>query len=150
MKNYLNYITAALFLGLTVFASCGGEDDPDPVDPLIEKAEMLTGTASLSDGGVSKPNGATELDWSGLVVTITGDETGGSINAAGSADETVWPTSATWTFSNTTGTKILRSDGVEIDLITVSETSLVCGFSISQPAARAGVIEGDWQFSFDY
>jgi len=144
MKNYLNYITAGLFLGLTVFASCGGGDDPDPVDPLIEVAENLTGT--LDEFVVVKPANATALDWANLSLTITGNEDGGSYTTTGSADPTVWPASGTWEFNNTAGTEIRRNDDVVID-ISINTTTLVMDFSIDQPAARAGVVEGNWKFT---
>ncbi len=157
MKNLLNYITAALFMSLLVFASCG-EDDPDPQVPdedLEEIADKLTGSTTVNN--VDKPDDATDLDWSALTVTLTGDENGGTYTTTGSADPTVWPASGSWVFQGTVGDKILRDNDVVVDIAFSpaegTPTSVVMTFDIEQPAATksvGGVIEGTWVFTLDY
>lgn len=152
MKKFLNYITAALFLSLLVFASCGGgdgDDGPDE-DPLDIAAAVFSGKqATITANGVKPPAGATgTLDWSALTVTLTGTASGGTYTTTGSADNTVWPASGNWTFNNDSPTQLLRDGDVVVN-ITASSTSLVLQFNIDTQSARTSVIEGDWEFTFD-
>ena len=157
MKNLLNYISAALILSLMVFASCGGgDDDTGSVDdPRDEAAMNLEGTAELAS--VTKPDNATELDWTGFEVTFNGNADGGGFTTRNSADLTVWPESGTWVFANEQGTVITRSapgeDDVDVEIrFTLDPAAVNLQFDIdtTAPAKAAGVIEGRWVFVCDY
>ncbi|MFY0626741.1 MAG: hypothetical protein JXR07_10610 [Reichenbachiella sp.] len=149
MKKYINI--SLLFALAICFVNCS--DDAAPADPLAELAEAISGTHEIADEGVSAPASATTADWSEFELTIAGDETGGTFTASGvpadGVDFTaVWPASTTWTF-NEDGTKMLRSDGVEITLGGSIEDGLATlSFSVTQPAAKSLQVGGDWMFSF--
>lgn len=149
MKNILNI---SFLLALVFFAaSCSSDSSTPAANPLDEKAALIGGTSSLAEGGATTPSGATVLDWSSLVVEISGNGSGGSITATGvpQGGEPVWPASSTWTFSNEAGTKMLRADGVEMTINAASESALSLSFSVAQPAAKASIVEGSWTFEFD-
>lgn len=152
MKKYLSYITAALFLSLLVFASCGGEDgdgdgDGDGTDNVLDgiAESLVSGTMVLDE--VTKPADATELDWTGLEVTFSGNADGGTYTTTGSADATVWPASGTWTFNNDSGTELLRDDETVVDLA-ISLPDVNLQFTINTTSERTGVIDGQWEWDF--
>lgn len=83
-------------------------------------------------------------------MTISGTADGGTYSTSNSADQTVWPSSGTWTF-NTSGTQFIRDDGVEVTITGLTTSNLVLNFNIITAAsAKAGVIEGNWEFSGTY
>lgn len=151
MKHFSNILKYSLVLSLVVaMASCGGSDDPDPVeDTTLQDVFNLLSAGQASYSSVTKPSDATELNWDDLVVTFGGTVDAGTYSTTGSADATVWPSSGTWTFTDATGTKITRNDGVIVN-VAVSATTLNTTFTIPEPGARTMVVDGEWNFEFAY
>lgn len=153
MKNFLNYLTFALFASLIVFASCdGGGSDPDPEDSALDLAlANLVGTATW-ESFTTSPSGVSDLEWSAFTITFTGTTEGGTYTVAGAPEDVseVWPNGqSTWTFNGDTGTSITRGDGTVIG-ITASETTLRMDFTYASTAARINEIEGSWVMNLTY
>jgi hypothetical protein len=138
MKKYLvkSFILATMLfisiVSLMVISSCSDGDDPDPVDPLEEKANLIVDTWNIANNGVTAPADASSLEWSNLSITISGDKSGGPISASGVPDcgEAVWPDSEVWAFSNSDGSKMMRGDDVEMTIVTATESTLTLSFPI--------------------
>ena len=152
MEKFLKFLTFSLIAALIVFASCGGDDDddndatgPDPVEEIVEDLIADNGNWVLNTGGATLETVVAE-DWEGFGLQLSGSASSLSYSTSGSADNTVWAASGSWTFvEGSDGKKALRDDGVEVD-ITASATSLRLEFDI--PAGRSNGIVGRWSFSF--
>jgi len=154
MKKYFikSFILAMVLFfsiaSLMVISSCSDDgDDPDPVDPLEEQANLIVGTWNIAENGVTPPADASSLDWSNLSITISGDKTGGPITASGVPDcgEPVWPASSVWAFANATGTIMSRGDDVDMTITAATESSLTLSFPIvfdaPEPDPTTGFLE---------
>lgn len=154
MKNFLNYLTFALFASLIIFASCGGDSsDPEPTDEEVAAEELTSGPATLVTV-TNTNNGDEELDWTDFTISFSGDETGGSYTVTGvpSGGEAIWPSSAdlsTWEFVEGSSSRIIRGDEIEVG-ISVSETQLVMSFTYDETIARVKDITGSWVFTMEF
>lgn len=149
MKDFLNILKYSLFLSLVVtLVSCGGSDDPVDEDTTLEDAlSNLVGSTSFNS--VVVPDGASaELDWSNMTLEFSGTVDGGDYVTTNSANTTVWPATGTWEFTDNTGTKVTRDDGVVVTLGLGSQ--LETTFTINTSGSRVKVVEGEWQFTFDF
>jgi len=154
MKNLKHLLAALVFVSLIIFTSCGPDDKPKDPDPADVQAEKLVFTWNLSADG-AKLESAAQSEWDGLTVTITGDGNGGSFstNVASLANLTaeatnVWPASGTWTFDGTDIGTIVRSDGVNLDISSVTSSGLTLAFTVNSAVARTSGINGNWTFAF--
>ncbi|MEO9806613.1 MAG: hypothetical protein ABJF04_25350 [Reichenbachiella sp.] len=150
MKHFSNIFKSVLFLSLVVaMASCGGSDDPGPGEDTTladALAGLIKGQANFNS--VVKPTGATDLDWSAMTIQFSGTVDGGTYATTNSADATVWPASGTWVFTDATGTKVTRDDGVVVTIRV--GTQLETEFTIPEPGGRTKVVSGGWLFTYDY
>lgn len=146
MNKFLNLFTTALFVSLAIFASCGGGgDDPEPPSAQEVQAALLTGVTFTASSATL--DGTAVAEWVGATFTFSGSETGGTITTTGSQDQTVFPSSTAWSFSDdATTTSITRGDGVVVT-IGVSATNLTMTLNISTASARAAGIDGQWIFA---
>ncbi|MEQ8238810.1 MAG: hypothetical protein RIA69_06340 [Cyclobacteriaceae bacterium] len=152
MKKTTQFLTTLVFLSLSIFISCGGDDAPTPPDVRIAQGALATGT--FSESGVTADNSARE-EWDGFSLTMTYDATTftGGFTATGvpsnDGASAVWPASGTWTFGGTAEAPdlntIVRSDGVSMDA-NISATALTLSFNIPEAAPRT--FDGNWVFSF--
>jgi len=152
MKKATQLLTTLVFLSLSIFVSCGGEDAVTPPDVRIAQGALATGT--FSESGVSA-DGTSREEWDGFSLTMTYDATTftGGFTATGvpsnDGASAVWPASGTWTFGGTAAAPelntIVRNDGVRMDA-NVSATALTLVFNI--PEAPARTFDGAWTFSF--
>lgn len=151
MNKFLNLFTAALFVSLAIFVSCGGGSDPDPEpDPKDVQADLLTaGAASFSS--VTLDGTASAQDWANFVLTFTGDGNGGSYSTQGVPQDAsvVWPASGTWTFDGDDVTRIIRSDQTPMTA-SVNASQLVLTFEITEETGRVQGLAGTWRFTLQY
>ena len=150
MKHLKHLLAALVFVSLIVFSSCGGGKGGDKIDPADEQAEKFTGTWSLV-ADQAKLVSASQSDWNGMTLTVTGDGAGGTFSTSGSQCTEVWPASGTWTFDGDDIGTAVRNDGVSLDLSTVTTSSLVLTFTINETtctAPRAESVQGVWTFTF--
>ena len=128
---------------LFLVGACGGSDEPSLTEK--QKIEALLTSASWKVQAV-KIDGVNETSsFPGLTLKFSSTSftvTNGAV---------VWPSSGTWSFTDETAKKINRSDGVELTLVTVSETALVIRFSWDQSTlgeGRLASVEGEYEFTF--
>ena len=78
-----------------------------------------------------------------MTLTISGGSaSGGNYSTTNSESDEIWPSSGTWTFQNGDKNKILRSDGVSMN-ISLTEYNLLTSFNTS-----GGIKDGNWSFLF--
>ena len=161
MKNLKNYIPAILFMALAILSSCGGDEGGEDgkkdndVD-LDEVATSLSFTWAFESVTAPSGAGASDIDWSGLSLTVSGDGKGGDYTTTGhDADnlaeaKKVWPESGTWTFSDATGKKVTRSDDVVVTISSVTDSALevIVAVPAASAARTSGEIDGNWTFKF--
>lgn len=166
MNKLSNLFTATTIFALVIFSSCGGEDpgtDPGP-DPLADQLELLLNGGAewaVTTGGI-KQDGVAAPEWDNFGLQITGSGTSGNYTATGrpGADvvpnvDVVWPASGTWEFADAANAdqkdpgKIVRSDGVVIN-VSVTSTKLSLTFTIEDTSAgRVNGVTGTWVFEFN-
>jgi len=139
-----------LVLGAFVLTGCNKPPVVEPTEEELRLAEIV-GTWQLGSGTVSLDGDDRSADWAGFVVTFTDSKGFSSTN---SFDENVWPPAGTWNFQGTTGTALdilVRSDGINVNITSISATSLTLTFDymLSAPLKNGRVesIEGNWIFS---
>lgn len=145
MKTIKNIIQIIILAQVVLLVSCGGGDNPTPAaDPRQEVIEALTKTwtvtsATFDDVTVSG-------DWNGFSLEFT-DSQGYTTNASTDEQKLVWPTSGSYSFPDASNSfRILRSDGVEITISDLTETSATLSFQILQRSGRASGLIGEWIF----
>lgn len=150
MKNLKHLLAALVFVSLSIFISCGKDEGGGgtKTDPADDQAELLVDTWTLTSNGAQLESAA-QADWNGLTLTYTGDGDGGSYTTSGSQSTEVWPNSGNWEFDGTDIGTIVRSDGVEMDISSVSSSGLTLSFTISSSSGtRTSGVEGNWTFTF--
>ncbi len=165
MKNFKNLLFAGSLLSLVIFASCDGSGDgTDDSTPSVGEVQagLLEGTwvadFTSNDNAVTFDGQSRAEDWTGFSLTFSGaaegaDEIwGGNYNASGqpSGDgQLIWPGSGTWDFPNATSVQqIIRSDGEEVTISSVTDTQLVLSLTVDDPNARVnGFFDLEWRFT---
>ncbi len=151
MKKLTNLLAALVFVSLSIFMSCGKDDGPGVVDPLVGQAELLQRSWTVNHSDVRYDQGVPDVSWEGFSLTITNASTeGGSYQTSGVPDgfASVWPATGTWTFNNTTGSEMLRDGTVVMSVINLSESTATLAFNIASTGGRTAGIAGAWQFTF--
>lgn len=135
MKNRIASIKAVLIvllIGLTTM-SCG--DDPLSVtEEAFLKLKGTWGLGSIEVDGVDQ-----SANYPGFTLNFT--ETGYSATSGGTLF-----TSGTWQWEGTTATTILLIDGKQLNLVSLTDTSLVFTFTYNSGGTRAG-INGNYRVS---
>lgn len=139
MKTLDNLKQVGMFLILVVgiafvFSGCKNNDDPTP--GFIQVEEALRG------------NNSSTVEWKIESLTVNGkDETSlykdlkitfGAGTYTSTGGTPVWPSTDTWKFTDDSGTKVIRGDGVEITIIEASDTKLKYSFQWSKVTIGAG------------
>jgi len=155
MKNFLNFFTAALFLSLAVLIGCGSggdDDDDDGPDLFADQAAAMSGPTSLGNVqlGTSDPQG----NWTNFTLNFQGTATGGTYTTSNvpTGFETVWPSSGSWVFANTSTVTATTRDGDLPMTVTVNTaaTQMTVVFTIDASAGRTAVVAGTWTFVMDF
>ena len=117
MKN-LRYLFILLLS--VVIISCSdddGGDDVTPVDPLDTQGNLLNGTYEITDSNSVTKDSEIVSVFTSMTLTISGGSaSGGNYSTTNSDSDEIWPSSGTWTFQNGDKNKILRSDGVSMNI----------------------------------
>lgn len=146
MNTTKKILLAIMITSIAALSSCGGDDSPVPVvDPTLEIIEGLSKTWSVTS--VTLDNSDETTDWSGF--TLNFDLSKG-FTASDLSDESVlvWPTSGSYSFPNANNANIiLRSDGVQITIEDLTETSARLVFNITgRSGGRINGLVGEWVF----
>ena len=144
MKQIKNITLAFLFI--IVITSCEENDPPELVDDAQqEMIDALSKTWSTSS--VLQDNNSVSGDWSDFRIQLT-ENMGYTSNSSTNEQKLIWPISGSYTFPDVDNpNKILRSDGVEINLSNVTETSATLSFQITgRSNGRSNSLIGEWVF----
>lgn len=126
MKAYLH--SFLLFGCLALFTHCGGDDGPGtppPTEAELRVTILTAGTGKWTPpatGAVILGGGATAQDITSLFENFTITFTPTGYTTTGTTP--VWARSGTWSFTDDTGTKFRREDGLEVTLVDISATAL--------------------------
>ena len=149
MKHLKHLLAALVFVSLVIFTNCGddggGGTKPDPKG---DQAELLVIDWDLTSNGASLESAA-QADWNGFSVTFSGDGDGGTYSTSGSQTTDVWPASGTWEFDGDDIDTMIRNDGVEMDISSVTSSGLTLVFNINTSGStRSSGVDGNWSFTF--
>lgn len=146
-KSSFSYTSAKALISLCFFAalmfllSCGGDDGPTPNE---------TAGQQLTAGGWRIQNVTVDnTDRTALFTNFTLTFTATSYTTTNGG--LVWPTSGTWTFTDETGQKVRRNDGVEITILEISATTLRLQLQWAKGAlgsGRTSSVAGNHVFTF--
>lgn len=129
MKAFKTTIYTLLFISF-ILPGCS---DDDPSEQERVKNLLTTGGAwnlqSAAVDGVSK----TDL-YSGLTITFSSN--GFTVTNGG----TVWPSTGTWQFAQSSSTKFVRDDGTEITIKSISKSSMELAFHRDETTFGSGRI----------
>lgn len=148
MKSIISFIVTSSFI--LFFASC---EEPE-VQKEISEQEVQVEKLVNEGKAWSTENGQVTVDdrdltdfFAGFVIKF--DET--SLRTEQSPNEKLWPSSATWIFENESTDKIVRSDGVVMNLEFLSETSLKISFVYDEKSinSRTMGLSGKYEFVLD-
>ena len=132
----------ALVLAVTLLDSCKGDDDPSPADK--NKKIISSGTWKIGNvtvGGVDQTNLFT-----GFTLQFTSAGTYTSTNGS-----PVWSASGTWSFKDKTGIVVVRDDGKEVGVTTITDASLVLTMNWDKTtlgSGRLSSVAGEHVFTF--
>jgi hypothetical protein len=146
MKNFIPYfLKLSVFssiIALLLLAACGG-DDPKPSAVEIVQQRLTSATWLLETVTVDGSN-QTEL-YEGLTLTFTKS---GYTSTGG---EPVWQASGLWSFTDETALNILRDDGVNLTIVTLTDATLSIKLiwnDTTLGTGRSSSIAGEYVFTF--
>jgi hypothetical protein len=144
MKNYnINLVFIAIAL-LSIGSYKKKTVTPDTPTELELQLEALMNNNSswgLTNGSVIKDGYDVTSQFSGFTLNI-GEFTYTTSNGL----DTAWPSSGNWEFSNNNPNKVLRSDGVLID-VTLTNGQLTLSFTVANLGGKTSGINGNYEFT---
>jgi hypothetical protein len=140
MKTIFKLNILAVLLGITLMSGCGG-DDPSASQIMLKK--LMAHPWELTNAIVDE-NDETTL-YNGLVITFTKTE------FTASNGTPIWPASGTWEFTDNKAMTIIRGDGLVVEILEASKTTLTLSFTWNNSTFEPGRISsigGDHEFTF--
>lgn len=137
--KYIAYIAIIVFS----FNCKGNKIDPvEPTDIELQLASLQNDNKpwSITSGSVTKDGYDVSSQFNGFVLTV-GEFTYSTQNGLNSA----WPSAGTWEFSNNDPNKIMRDDGVLMNVEFV-DNNLILTFSATNVGGRVKGIDGEYEF----
>jgi hypothetical protein len=123
-------VLSLTMIGMTLFASCGGDDDPSEE---VRVHQLLTsGSWKLESVTV---DGVNKNLYGGLSLTFT------STGFTSSGGEPVWPSGGIWTFVVGSAKSIARDDGVVVTIDEVTEATLILSLTWTENTLGSGRIQ---------
>jgi hypothetical protein len=142
MKHILKGIFSTMaIVAILSITACSKKDDPTVQDQI--RAMLTAGTWKIQTATVGEEDAMDFFD--NLHVTFTA-EGFSSVNGG-----PVWPASGSWNFTNDEATHIVRNDGVDITLISVTDNRLECSLywdELVVGPGRTSAVEGTHTFVF--
>jgi hypothetical protein len=141
MKNIATLFVAITVSSLLVLSGCK-KDDPQPETDRV-KALLIANAWRIQT--VSADGTDQTALFTGLTLTFT------NTNYSTTNGGVVWPASGTWSFTDDTAKKILRSDGQEITVTEATSTSLKLSLTRTTGTLASGrfsSVAGNHIFSF--
>ena len=145
MKALENIVLPIIIICVMSLSSCKDiEPAPDVIDAQQEMIEALTKSWTITSATLD--NATVTSNWDNFNIQLT-SSLGYSTNSSTNEQKLVWPVSGTYTFPESNNpNKILRSDGVEITLVSVTESSATLSFQITGRNGRTDGLLGEWVF----
>lgn len=149
MKTYIKYLKFITALScLTVLLICSScKDDKETKSPVEEQLQTLVNGSPwiLAGNTVLKDGFDVSSQFTGFTLTFS-ESNFSTTNSLPSA----WPNAGTWQFVNENPNKIIRGDGVEIDL-QLADNKLILNFMVSDPnsGGRGLSVAGEYQFTLE-
>jgi len=144
MKSLNNILSLVVVAGLFTFMDCGSGGNETAKDKAMKL--LMSKTWTVESATVPSSTATEESDWQNFTVkfsntymTTAGHPTGASY---------VWP-SGTYTLSDD-GKTISRSDGVDITVITLTESAFSVTFTVPAGTVlggRVAALDGDYTFN---
>lgn len=152
MKRINFLLTASFLLSLLIYAGCGSTSDPDPTEAQIQ-FDRLRGTWAATANSVERDD-VDDPTYDNFTVTFAGSLNAERTNVEPTStyntnDNTNAFPSGTWSFANNNVNTIVRGNGVQMDIETINETTLVLEFSLNEDgsANRTAGLRGNWRFA---
>jgi hypothetical protein len=142
MKKINTFLFTAAIMSLLLVTSCKKSDDPQP------ETDRVTGLLKANTWKIQSVtvNSTDQTDlFTGLTLSFT------DINYTTTKGSVVWPANGTWTFTDDTAKKILRSDDIEVTIMEITDTSLKLSLNWDTGTfgpGRTSSIAGNHVFSF--
>jgi hypothetical protein len=140
MKRYPFY-TSVLALAALLFVSSCSKNDESAIDKATR--QLTAGAWNLSSVTV---DGTSHSDlFQGMTLRFTGN------TYTTTHGGPVWPASDTWNFENGSPGSIRRGDGVDVQVTSLTDTSLTLRLTWDQTilsAGRSNALAGDHVFQF--
>ena len=142
-----SYITYLLFIALAIVTfNCKtktADPDPEPTALELQLESLMNNNTSwgLTGGSVLKDGYDVTSQFSGFTLNI-GEFTYTTENGL----LTAWPSTGTWQFVNDNPNKVIRGDGVEID-VAIANNQLTLTFSVTGIGGRVKGINGTYTFT---
>ena len=148
-SNSLKWILSiAIFFSILTFIGCGGSEPPIKT-PEEQALENLTGTWAL--GSVSRDLSPVTDEFQGFVLVMDGSKTFSTTNGG-----EVFLAGTQWDFDgeviNATGPFNIIAGGVNMEVTSITDTTLILTFTYTTPGGRAGRISnlnGEYAFSLE-
>lgn len=149
INTYMKSILA-VFVCLAVFNLCGCKSDSS--EPTEEQIilDKMSKTWSITQGSVvTLDDQDVTINFQGFSVTLNSDKTFSSING----NSPIWPESGSFEFETVNGVKnlnrIIRGDGVIIDITELSENTFNIEFFFDPANAggRTEAVQGEFEFN---
>ena len=134
----MRLITSILLLGFILLGCNKEEITPNEQTEQLLLAQVWELTETKVDGVVSNQYDGLTLSFGSGVYSTTN---GGSL----------WPPSGIWIFADDKGTKIIRDDGLEIDIVSASAANIVLSFfwdTTVYDGGRIRSVTGNHQMTF--
>ncbi|MCC5930777.1 MAG: hypothetical protein JJU28_16150 [Cyclobacteriaceae bacterium] len=147
--KYVKLITLiTVIAGFVVFNGCGGSGGDDPSVREINTGILTSKTWTVNTVTVPAGTATEGSAWNNFTVTFNPTNMTTTNHPTGA--EVVWPTGITWTFKDDEARVIVRGDGVDMTINTISESSLVLTFTMpdnTQIAGRTAGLGGQYTFN---
>jgi hypothetical protein len=139
MKTILRTAGLVTLIVLGFISGCK-PDEPSAEELFLEK---ISGnwTATM----VSVDNTVLEGAFDGFALTLKADKTYTSTNG----NAPIWPASGTFTakaVTSSAGFNLVRSDGVEVEVVELTENDLTLRMHYISPDGRSSSVSGDYEF----
>jgi hypothetical protein len=128
MKLLVKWNTSIALLWLLLASACGG-DSSEMFSEEESVKKLLIGAWNLNSATV---DGSSTEVYNGLSLTFT------STTVTAVKGEPLWPATSTWTFVDETAKTIKRSDGLIIDIISITEVQLKLGLTWTKTTMGGG------------
>lgn len=138
MTRFRHFVSALALA--VVLAAPGCDKEPTAEEKFLEKIghDWSLSNVELDDVAV---NGA----FAGFALSITKNKTFTTTKG----NSPIWPASGTFTLKETSsdpGFNLIRSDGIEVAVTSVTDTSLTLSFQFNADGGRGASVSGDYVF----